>query len=154
MATKKTSTKISSAKKDIKSAAKKIDKAQDKIIDAAEEEIKTRFTKTKDTVEQLWFAGLGVVGQSIDLAYFQYDNVSTEIRGNIAKGQAFVDDLVERGEFVQDRVDDKLEKAKDLMGEKVSVVKSKISKVFDISSNLQALSDKLESTSKKLEKAS
>jgi len=154
MATKKTSAKISSAKKDIKSAAKKIDKAQGKVVDAAEEEIKTRFAKTKDTVEQFWFVGLGVVGQSIDLAQSRYDTVTTEIKENVAKGQAFVDDLVERGEVVQDKVDDRLEKTKGLVGEKVSMVKASISKVFDIPGNLQALSDKLESTSEKLEKAS
>lgn len=153
MATKKTAKKVSAAKKDIKTAVKKLDDAQEKIIDAAEAEITTRFTKVKKTAEQLWFAGLGVVGQSLDFAQKRYQSVNGDIKENVAKGKAFVDDLVDRGEEVQSIVDSKVEQVKGLVDEKVSVVKSSITKAIDVPGHLKSLSDKLETTSEKMEEA-
>lgn len=142
MATKKATKKVSAAKKDIKAAAQKLDDAQEKIIDAAEAEIATRFTKVKKTAEQLWFAGLGVVGQSLDFAQERYESVSSDIKESVAKGKAVVDDLVDRGEEVQTKVD-----------AKVSSVKSSITKVIDVPAHLKSLSGTLHSTSKKLDEA-
>jgi len=153
MATKKTAKKVSAAKKDLKAAAEKLDDAQEKIIDAAEAEISTRFAKVKKTAEQLWFAGLGVVGQSIDFAQSKYETVNSDIKENITKGKAFVDDLVDRGEEVQTKVDGKVEQAKELVEEKVSAAKSSITKIIDVPGHLKSLSDKLDTTSKKLDKA-
>jgi len=139
MATKKTSAKVSATKKDVKATAEK--------------KITVRFTKAKETAEQLWLAYLGVIGQSIDFAQSKYDSVNGDIKGNVAKGKAFVEDLVDRGEEVQGKVDTQIEKTKEIVEEKVLAVKSGITKALDVPSHLKILSDKLEVTSEKIEEA-
>lgn len=147
MATKKTSAKVTSAKDDIKAAAKKIDKAQEKLIDAAEDEISTRFAEIKKNASQCWFAGLGVVGRSADIAQARYEKVNSE-------SQAFINDLVERGDVVQSKVDVRLKKSKSAFETKFNLLKERISTVIDLPTHLKNVSDKLNSMSSKLEKTS
>jgi len=141
MATKKVSEKLSAVKKSAKSTTKKACDAEGKVTEATEGAVKIRFSKVKNASEQLWFAGLGVVGQSLDLLEPRYKKATKKVKFKAAKTQAFFDDLIDRGEVVQDKVDARVVSAKE-----------QVSMAFDIPRHLQKLSDKLEAASNRFEK--
>jgi len=154
------STKVTSAKKDIKAAAKKIDAAQDKIVDAAEDMVSARLATAQKLAKQVWFAYLGAFGRSVEEAKDRYSKTSDELQARYTKlnksRENLVEDLVARGEKVQDEAEARLKEGRASVEEQIEAAKGRLvglTSVVDIPARLQDLSDKLESLSKDLKKS-
>lgn len=157
---KKTSANVTSAKKDVKAAVKKLDAAQDKIFDATENAINARLVTAQKLAKQVWFAGLGAVGRSVDEVTARYSNAGEELQTRYSKlnkgGIELVEDLVARGEKVQDEAQSRIEGSRSTVEDQIEAAKGRLlglTSIVDIPSRLQNLSDKLESLSKDLKKS-
>jgi len=155
---KKTSAKVSSAEQDIKAAAAKLDSAQDKIVDAAESAVIVRLETAQKIAKQAWFAGLGFYGRSYEGLKDRYAKAGEELQSRYAQitegGQSFVQDLVSRGEKVQDLAEDALKDRRSAIEEQIEAAKTRLVSVVDVPARLQDVSDKLEALSKDLQKKS
>lgn len=122
--------------------------------------INSNFNNAQELAKQVYLAGLGAFGRSVDQAQDRYAKINDEITSRYNKinkdGQKLVKELVNRGEKVQDEaeelvkesranIEQQIEKAKDRLAGMVSVV--------DIPARLQDMSDKLESLSRDLKKS-
>ena len=158
--TKKASAKSPSAKTDLKAAATRVSNAQGKIVDAAESEINARFSEAQKTAKQVWFAGLGAYGRVFDEVSTRATKVSEELQARYSRLQEeraeLVEDLVARGEKVQDDAEARLKEGRANIEDQIETAKNRLvgmtSKV-DIPARLQGLSDRLESLSTDLKKS-
>jgi len=157
---KKTSAKITSAKKDVKAAVKKIDAAQDKIVDAAEDVVSARFAETQKAAKQVWFAGLGAYGRVFEEVTTRATQAREELQSRYSKMNQdrveLVEELVARGEKVQDDAESRLKEGRATVEEQIEAARGRLvglTSVVDIPARLQDLSDKLESLSKDLKKS-
>jgi len=157
---KKASAKVTSAKKDVKAAVKKLDSAQDKIVDATENMISVRLSSAQKLAKQVWFAGLGAVGRSVEEVASRYSKAGEELQTRYTKLNKerveLVEDLVARGEKVQDGAQSALEEGRATVEEQIEAAKERLlglTSVVNVPARLQDLSDKLESLSKDLKKS-
>lgn len=157
MAAKRTSAKVSAAKKDVKAALKKLDQAQDNIMDATEEAVNSRLDAVQLSVKQVWFAGLGALGRSVEEVKERYLQAGDELQARYTKlrneRESLLDDLVSRGEVVQDKAEARLREGRATVEERIDEVKERLNSAIDIPARLKDLSDKLESLSNDLKKS-
>jgi len=166
MATKTKTTAKTSAKKQ----TAKVNKAKQEVVDAVdavEATSKSVFAKLNKNVnmvqglaKQVWFANLGAAGRTYEEAVALANKANDEIQTRYTKfnkdGQDFVEDLVARGEKVQDEAESRLKEGRATVEEQIEAAKGRLigfTSVVDIPARLQDLSDKLESLSKDLKKS-
>lgn len=157
---KKSSAKVTSAKKDMKAAVKKLDSAQDKIIDAAENAITARLATAQKLAKQVWFAGLGAVGRSVEEVTTRYEQAGDELQARYTKLNKerveLVEELVARGEKVQGEAQSRIDGSRASVEEQIEAAKERLlglTSFVNVPARLQDLSDKLESLSKDLKKS-
>ena len=158
---KKASAKVNTAKKEVVEAV-------DAIEDAVEATSKSVFAKLSDNVEtaqnfvkKTWFANLGAAGRTYEEAVNLFNKAGDEVKTRYTKlnadRQDLVEDLVSRGEKVQDEAQVRIKEGRATVEEQIESAKDRFvgltSSVVDIPARLQDLSDKLESLSKDLKKS-
>ncbi len=151
---KKVSTKA--VKKDVNKAKKEIAEAVDAVEDAVETAAETVFARVAKNVDaaqgvarQAWLAYLGAIGRT-------YDEVVTRANKLNEDRLELVEDLVARGEQVQDDAEARLKESRANVEEQIEVAKDRLTKLttrVDLSARLKGLSDRLESLSKDLKKS-
>lgn len=158
--TKKSSAKSPSAKTDLKAAATRVSNAQDKIVDAAEDVVNARIAEAQKVAKQVWFAGLGVYGRVFEEVTTRATQASEELQSRYSKmnkdSVELVEELVARGEKVQDSAESRLKEGRMTVEEQIEVAKERfvgLTSVVNLPARLQDLSDKLESLSKDLKKS-
>ena len=156
MATKKTTTKKTSAKATKTSAAAEVTKQQRVAVKL----ITDSLDNAQDLAKKTYLASLGAVGRSFDEIKARYskttEGVTTRYEKITVESQEFVKDLVNRGEKVQDEAGDMLKERRASVEEQIEVAKNRLAgfaSVVDIPARLQDMSDKLESLSKDLKKS-
>ena len=141
--------------------------AVDAVEDAVEATSKSLFmrvnaniSRAQSVAKQLWFANLGVAGRTYEEALSLYEKAGDELQFRYSKfnreGQDLMEDLVSRGEQVQDQAEVRLKEKRVSVEERIEVAKGHLldfTSVIDIPARLQDLSDKLESLSKDLKKS-
>lgn len=168
-AAKKTSAKVTSKKASAKvsKAKKEVVEAVDAIEDAVEATSKSVFAKLNKNIEsaqniakQVWFANLGAAGRTYEEAVSLYSKAGEELQTRYTKlnkeGQDLVEDLVTRGEKVQDEAEAKIKEGRASVEEQIEAAKGRLvglTSVVDIPARLKDLSGKLESLSKDLKKS-
>ncbi len=148
MAAKNTSVKKASAK-----AKKEVVEAVDAVEDAAETVLSVVSKKVSRNVEQaqgvaknVWFAYLGAAGVAVNEVKNRFGKISAE-------GQDLAQDLVARGEKVQDDAQEFLKSGRSDIEEQIEAAKERVSSAFDMPSRLKDLANKLEGLSKDLKKS-
>lgn len=164
-ATQKVSSKKASAK--VSKAKKEVIEAVDAIEDVVEATSQSVFVKLNDNikvaqkvVKQVWFANLGVAGRTYEEATSLYSKAGEKIQTRYTKlnkeRQDLVEDLVSRGEKVQDEAQIRIQEGRATVEEQIEAAKGRLvglTSVVDIPARLQDLSSKLESLSKDLKKS-
>lgn len=164
-AVKKVSTKA--VKKDINKAKKEIVEAVDAVEDVVETAAETVFARVNKNVDQArgvarqsWLAYLGVIGRTYDEVVSRTEKASEDIKTRIEKFNDsrldLVEDLVVRGEKVQDEAEAKLKESRANVEEQIEIAKERLVTLttkVDVSERLQGLSNRLESLSKDLRKS-
>jgi len=168
-AAKKTSAKVSAKKASSKvsKAKKEVVEAVDAIEDAVEATSQSVFAKLNSNIEaaqkiakQVWYANLGAAGRTYEEAVSLYSKAGEQIQSRYSKlnkdSQDLVEDLVSRGEKVQDQAEARIKEGRATVEEQIEVAKNRLvglTSVVDIPARLQDLSGKLESLSKDLKKS-
>lgn len=124
------------------------------------ETLNTNLASAQDVAQKVWFAGLGVMGRSVEEAQGRYTKANEEIQTRYSQitedRQKLVADLVVRGEKVQDEAEVLLKEGRANIEEQIEVAKNRLAglvSVVDIPARLQDMSDKLETLSKDLRKS-
>ena len=158
--TKKASAKSPSAKTDLKAAATRVSNAQDKILYAAEGVVNARFVEAQKTAKQVWFAGLGAYGRVFEEVTARASKASEQLQARYSRMNQdraeLVEELVARGEKVQDKAEARLKEGRATVEEQIETAKDRLvglTSGVNIPARLQDLSDKLESLSKDLKKS-
>ena len=100
-------------------------------------------TESVDTVtKQIWLAGLGAYGRTLDEIQARREKLSSE-------GQKLFEDLVSRGEKLQDTTETRIKDSRDNLDKQIEKLKSFTS--LPIGSNLKA---QLEEVNRKLDSIS
>ena len=156
MATKKTTTKKTSAKATKTSAVSEATKKQR----AAFELINERIDLAQDLAKKTYLAGLGAFGRSFDEIKTRYAKTTETVQARYQKitvdGQELVNELVDRGEKVQDEAGEMIKERRASVEEQIEVAKKRLGglvSIVDVPARLQDVSDKLESLSKDLKKS-
>ena len=151
---KKTSVKKTSAKKTV--TQPKAVKQQPTVLNT----IRNNFDNAQDFAKNVYLAGLGAFGRSVDQAQDRYTKVNEELTTRYEKinkdSQKLVKELVNRGEKVQDEAGELVKESRANIEQRIEKAKdrfSSIASVVDIPARLQDMSDKLESLSKDLKKS-
>jgi len=158
----KTPVKKASAK-----AKNEVIEAVDAVEDAVEAAAETVLSKLSNNIDraqgvakQAWFAYLGAAGRTYDEVTTRASQAGEELQARYAKlnqgGQELVEDLVIRGEKVQDEAEARLKEGRSTIEEQIEVAKGRLvglTSFVDIPSRLQDLSDTIESLSKDLKKS-
>jgi len=161
VAAKKTSVKKASAK-----AKSEVIEAVDAVEEAVETVAESVFAKFNQNVkaaqnvaQQVWFAGLGAAGRTYEEVTTRYTQAGEELQSRYAQlkkdREELVEDLVARGEKVQDEAQERIKESRASVEEQIEVAKERLvglSSKVDIPARLQDLSDRLESLSKDLKK--
>ncbi len=161
----KATTKVQAAK--VTKAKKEIVEAVDAVEEVVEATSKSVFAKVSSNIErvqgvakQVWLANLGAAGRTYEEAVSLYEKAGDELQSRYSKlnkgGQDLVEDLVSRGEKVQDEAETRLKEGRATVEEQIEVAKERLvglTSVVDIPARLQDLSNKLESLSKDLKKS-
>ncbi len=172
---KKATAKVSAAKKSAakttakakKVTAKKVAAVEAKVEEVQKTETPAVFAQISANLEsaqvlakQVWFAGLGVFGRTVEEVKDRVEQTNEELQARYTKlnkdGQELVKDLVVRGEKVQDEAQERLLEGRATVEEQIEAAKGRLvglTSVVDIPARLQDLSDKLESLSKDLKKS-
>ena len=118
------------------------------------------FDNAQGLAKQAWFAYLGVFGRSFEEIQTRVNTTGDDLRARYAQmsedRQKLVEDLVSRGEKVQDDAEVLLKESRANIEEQIEVAKNRLSglvSVVDIPARLQDMSDRLESLSKDLKKS-
>lgn len=181
-AKKTVSKKATAAKKTTKASVSKVSAAEKK-LDAALENAETtlrsarrvnlteqaneavdslnaRFEEVQNVARQFWLAGLGAVGKSVEEVQERYNKANEELKSRYSQistdRQKLVQELVDRGEKVQDDAETRLKESRANIEEQIEVAKNRLTglvSAVDIPARLQDVSDKLESLSKDLKKS-
>lgn len=81
-------------------------------------EIKETIDKTEEMARQIWLAGLGAYGQSVDNIQHGYDKMNDQTR-------KFFEELVQRGEELENGARDIIDDAQDRIKERAGALKEK-----------------------------
>lgn len=156
---KTTSTKQSPAKK----VADKKTEIQSKAAAAQStlrDTISSNFDNAQAFAKQVYLAGLGALGRSVDQAQDRYSRFNDEISSRYTKinkdGQKLVKELVNRGEKVQDEAEELVKESRANIELQIDKAKERLAgmaSVVDIPARLQDMSNRLESLSKDLKKS-
>jgi len=165
---KKTSAKKATVKKTpVKKASAKAKKEVIEAVDAVENVVETAaegvFAKVSKNVEQaqdlaknVWFAYLGAAGYAVEEVTTRANQVSEDVQARVTKinkdGQDFVQDLVSRGEKVQNDAESALKEGRAAIEVRIEEAKNKVSEVVDVKARWEDLSDKLEGLRQGLKK--
>lgn len=110
--------------------------------------------------KQVWFAGLGVVGRSVEEVQTRVEKTGDELRSRYTQinkeSQKLVTDLVNRGEKVQSDAEGLLKESRTNIEEQIEIAKGRLGglvSVVDIPARLQDISNRLESLSKDMKKS-
>lgn len=113
----------------------------------------------KKASQQVWFAGLGAFGKSIEEVQDRYSSLNQEISNRYSQltkdRQEIVTDLVARGEKVQNEAEHIIKEGRANIEQQIEIAKNRLTglvSVTDISGRLKMVSDKLETLSKELKK--
>ena len=170
MATKKATTKTTAkttAKKTSAKTATKVESKVEAVTNEVTEQANTvletlskNFDNAQGLAKQAWFAYLGVFGRSFEEIQTRVNTTGDDLRARYAQmsedRQKLVEDLVSRGEKVQDDAEVLLKESRANIEEQIEVAKNRLSglvSVVDIPARLQDMSDRLESLSKDLKKS-
>ena len=158
----KTTAKKASAKKVEATVKSTLNSAKADVTEQATsilDTLNTNLASAQDVAQKVWFAGLGVMGRSVEEAQGRYTKANEEIQTRYTKAnedrQKLVADLVVRGEKVQDDAEVLLKEGRANIEEQIEVAKSRLAglvSVVDIPARLQDMSNKLETLSKDLKK--
>ena len=85
-------------------------------------DIKNAMDKTEELTRQIWLAGLGAYGQSVDNFQGGYDKMNDQAR-------RIFDDLVARGEKIETEAKEILDQASDRIKGKADKIKAKADKI-------------------------
>lgn len=157
---KKASAKSPSAKTDLKAAATRISNAQEKLVDSAESTISARISEAQENAKKAYFASLGAYGRAFEEVTTRATKASEELQNRYAKMKKdraeLIDDLVSRGEKVQDEAEARLKEGRAAVEEQIEAARERLADIspsLDIPARLKDLSNKLESLSKDLKKS-
>jgi hypothetical protein len=165
MATKTTkSVKKESVKKASAKAKAEVVEAVDAVEEAVEVAAETAFAKLSKNVDaaqgvakQIWFAYLGVAGRAYDEVTDRYSKAEEQLQTQYNKLKSerkeLVEDLVARGEKVQDQAEARLNEGRAVLQAQLEGAKERLTSVVDISAHLEGLSNKLDSLSDDLKKS-
>lgn len=141
---------------------KDIQSTVDLAVDSIRSEVAEQTTSLREAVNknsenvrnlatQVWFASLGAVGCSFDEVSSRYNSANEELKTRYQKlnheGQKLVEDLVKRGEIVQDDAEVFLKGSQVNIEEQMEVAKNRVTKlvsVVDLQGRLQKAFDKLQ----------
>jgi hypothetical protein len=122
--------------------------------------LNTNLESAQDVAQKVWFAGLGVMGRSVEEAQGRYSKANQEFQTRYTKinkdSQKLVADLVVRGEKVQDEAEVRLKEGRANIEEQIEVAKNRLVdlvSVVDIPARLKGMSNKLETLSKDVKKS-
>lgn len=156
MATKKTTAKKPAKKTSAKAVKTEVTEQASSVY----ETLNSNLESAQEIAKKAWFAYLGVFGRSFDEVTSRVEKAREDLNSRYSQlttdGQKFVDDLVSRGEKVQDEAEAKLNEGRASIEEQIEVAKNRISEItpeLKISETLKTVSDKLESLSKDIKKA-
>lgn len=161
---KKTSVKKASveakAKAEVIEAVDAVEEAVETAAESVFAKLNKNFEAAQGVAKQVWFAGLGAAGRTYEEASTRYTQAGEELQARYARlnrdRQELVEDLVARGEKVQDVAESRIKEGRATVEEQIEVAKERllgVSSKVDIPARLQDLSDKLESLSKDLKKS-
>ncbi len=171
MATTKQTTKPAVKTTAKKASAKKVEATVKSTVNSAKAEVteqatsilgalNTNLASAQDVAQKVWFAGLGVMGRSVEEAQGRYSKANEELQTRYTKinkdSQTLVADLVVRGEKVQDEAGVRLKEGRANIEEQIEVAKNRLVglvSVVDIPARLKGMSNKLEILSKDLKKS-
>lgn len=156
---KKTSVKKTTAKKTTaKKAATqpKAVKAQPTLRDT----LSANLNNAQQFARQVYLAGLGAFGRSVDQAQDRYSKINDEFASRYNKlnkeSQKLVKELVNRGEKVQDEAEELVKESRANIEQQIEKARERLVgmvSVVDIPARLKDMSDRLESLSKDLKKS-
>jgi hypothetical protein len=167
MATTKQTTKTTAKK----ASAKKVEATVKSTVNSTKAEVteqaasifdalNTNLASAQDVAQKVWFAGLGVMGRSVEEAQGRYSKANEELQTRYTKinkdSQTLVADLVVRGEKVQDEAEVRLKEGRANIEEQIEVAKNRLVglvSVVDIPARLKGMSSKLEILRKDLKKS-
>jgi Skp family chaperone for outer membrane proteins len=122
--------------------------------------LNTSLASAQDAAQKVWFAGLGVMGRSVEEAQGRYSKANQELQTRYTKinkdSQKLVADLVVRGEKVQDEAEVRLKEGRANIEEQIETAKNRLVglvSVVDIPARFQNVSKKLETLSKDFKKS-
>ncbi|MFT5137478.1 MAG: hypothetical protein ACI8XV_002518 [Arenicella sp.] len=122
--------------------------------------LNTNLASAQDAAQKVWFAGLGVMGRSVEEAQERYSKANQELQTRYSKinkdSQQLVADLVVRGEKVQGEAEVRLQEGRANIEEQIETAKNRLAglvSVVDIPARLQDVSKKLETLSKDFKKS-
>ena len=154
---KKASAKVSTAKKEVVEAVDAIEDAVEATSESMLAKLSKNIESAQKLVKQVWFANLGVAGRTYEEAVGLYNKTGDQLKSRYTKlnkdSQDFVEDLVSRGEKVQDEAQVRIKESRETVEEQIEVAKGRLTSVVDIPARLQDLSSKLDSLSKDLKKS-
>ena len=157
---KKASAKVSKAKKEVIEAVDAIEDAVEATSQSVFAKVNKNIKAAQKVAQQLWFANLGVAGRTYEEATSLYSKAGQQLQTRYTKlnkeGQDLVEDLVTRGEKVQDEAQVRIQEGRATVEEQIEAAKGRLiglTSVVDIPARLQDLSSKLDSLSKDLKKS-
>ena len=154
-----------------KASAKKVEATVKSTVNSAKAEVteqatsilgalNTNLASAQDVAQKVWFAGLGVMGRSVEEAQGRYSKANQELQTRYTKinedSQKLVADLVVRGEKVQGEAEVRLKEGRANIEEQIETAKNRLVglvSVVDIPARLQNVSKKLETLSKDFKKS-
>lgn len=159
-AAKTQTTKVNKAKKEVIEAVDAVEEAVEATSKSVFAKVSANVARVQGVAKQVWFANLGVAGRTFEEATSLYEKAGDQLQARYTKlnkdGQDLVEDLVSRGEKVQDDAEARLKEGRVTVEEQIEVAKDRLlgfTSVVDIPARLQDLSKKLESLSKDLKKS-
>ncbi|RDV24634.1 hypothetical protein DXV75_13160 [Alteromonas aestuariivivens] len=106
------------------------------------EAIKSKFSEAEEFARKIWLAGLGAYGKSVEEATGRYEKLSAE-------ASKMFDELVKKGESLEDGAKSKLKETTSDVESRVSEVRKKLGldvdhsdqKIEELSAKVDALTD-------------
>lgn len=120
------------------------------------ETINENLASAQAIAKKVWFAGLGVVGRSSDEIQTRYNKASDQLQTRIKQSkedrEQFLQDLVSRGEKVQNEAEVMLAEGRSTIEEQIEAARTRVTSIVDVEARLQAVSEKFDSLKNSLKK--
>ena len=120
------------------------------------ETVNENLALAQSVAKKVWFAGLGVMGRSSDEIQTRYNKASDQLQTRIKQSkedrEQFLQDLVSRGEKVQNEAEVMLQEGRSTIEEQIEAARTRVTSIVDVEARLQAVSEKFDSLKNSLKK--